>query len=46
MAGNNPTDDKKSNDDVKLTGTFISVMSLGVLMLISWIGIYALYLSR
>lgn len=29
-----------------LRGTFIAVMLLGVFIIVSWFGIYALYLSR
>lgn len=31
---------------VDLKGTFIAVMLLGVFILVSWFGIYALFLSR
>lgn len=31
---------------ISLKGTFIAVMLLGVFILISWFGLYALFLSR
>lgn len=31
---------------IRLTGTFIAVMLLGVFIVISWFGIYALFLSK
>lgn len=34
------------NEKPNLKGTFISVMLLGVLILISWFGAYALFISR
>lgn len=36
----------KSETPIHLKGTFIAVMLLGVFMVISWFGIYALFLSR
>ncbi|WP_342508745.1 cytochrome c oxidase subunit 2A [Sporosarcina sp. FSL K6-2383] len=32
--------------EVSLKGTFISVMLVGIFILISWFGLYALFLSR
>lgn len=37
---------EKQNADVKLTGTFISVMLLGIVMVVSWFGSYILFLTR
>jgi len=31
---------------INLKGTFISVMLLGVFILVTWFGLYALFLSR
>ncbi|MHA6258275.1 cytochrome c oxidase subunit 2A [Sporosarcina sp. CAU 1771] len=38
-----PTNNESS---ISLKGTFIAVMLLGVFILISWFGIYALFISR
>jgi len=38
--------EKGSEKEVSLKGTFISVMILGVFLLISWFGVWALYMSR
>jgi uncharacterized membrane protein YqhA len=32
--------------EVSLKGTFIAVMLVGVFILVSWFGLYALFLSR
>lgn len=32
--------------EVSLKGTFIAVMLVGIFILISWFGLYALFLSR
>lgn len=37
---------KLENEEVKLTGTFIAVMVLGVFMVVAWFGVYALFLIR
>ncbi|MFC5604139.1 cytochrome c oxidase subunit 2A [Sporosarcina koreensis] len=31
---------------INLKGTFISVMLLGIFILVTWFGLYALFLSR
>lgn len=36
----------KKKESMSLKGTFISVMLLGIFLIISWFGIYALFLSR
>ncbi len=40
------TQPKTSDSEEKLTGTFVSVMLLGAFMLVSWFGVYGLFLSR
>ncbi|GGB33110.1 cytochrome c oxidase subunit 2A [Virgibacillus dakarensis] len=35
---------QKKNPELK--GTFISVMLLGVFIIVSWAGVYALFMSR
>ncbi|MEK5039753.1 cytochrome c oxidase subunit 2A [Sporosarcina sp. FSL K6-3457] len=35
-----------SESEVSLKGTFIAVMLIGVFILVSWFGLYALFLSR
>lgn len=35
-----------SDGEEKLSGTFFSVMVIGVLILVSWFGVYGLFLSR
>lgn len=37
-------DEKKESHSLK--GTFISVMLLGIFLLVSWFGVYALFLVR
>lgn len=38
------SDEKQETNDLK--GTFISVMLLGGFIIITWIGVWALFLSR
>jgi hypothetical protein len=38
--------DTSEEASFNLKGTFIAVMLLGVFILVSWFGIYALFLSR
>lgn len=33
-------------DDAKLKGTFVLVLVLGALMVLSWAGIFSIYLNR
>ncbi|WP_318617936.1 cytochrome c oxidase subunit 2A [Sporosarcina sp. YIM B06819] len=35
-----------SDSEVSFKGTFIAVMLVGVFILVSWFGLYALFLSR
>lgn len=37
---------KSEESSIHFKGTFIAVMLLGVFILVSWFGIYALFLSR
>jgi len=37
---------KKNGEANSLKGTLISVLLLGIFILISWFGVYALFLSR
>lgn len=37
---------EKKKEATSLKGTFISVMLLGLFLIISWFGIYGLFLSR
>jgi hypothetical protein len=37
---------EKGSHSISLKGTFIAVMLLGIFMLVSWFGAYALFLSR
>ncbi len=37
---------KKSSEGKSLKGTLASVMIMGVLIIVSWLGVWALYLSR
>ena len=48
MKDQNPKQQNAKNKDstIHFKGTFIAVMLLGVFMLASWFGIYALFLSR
>lgn len=39
--GSRPTDDK---DELK--GTFVAVMMLGAFIIVSWVGVWALYIAR
>jgi len=36
----------QENNEVDLRGTFFSVMFLGVFIIVSWAGVWALYLYR
>lgn len=41
------TKNKKENvEDANLTGTFISVLGLGLFIVITWVSVYFLYLER
>ncbi|WP_186668956.1 cytochrome c oxidase subunit 2A [Sporosarcina sp. BP05] len=45
--GNSKQHQPNSNESThNLKGTFIAVMLLGVFILVSWFGFYALFLSR
>lgn len=37
---------KKTQNEISLKGAFASVMILGAFIIVSWFGIYALFLSR
>jgi hypothetical protein len=37
---------KQEEDSLSLRGTFASVMTLGILIVLCWAGIYLLYASR
>ncbi|MFD2209096.1 cytochrome c oxidase subunit 2A [Virgibacillus halophilus] len=37
---------KKADKELNLKGTFISVMFVGIFIIISWVGAFALFLSR
>lgn len=37
---------ESNHSGINLKGTFISVMLLGVFILVTWFGLYALFLSR
>jgi len=41
-----PSTDSSIDAEVSLKGTFIAVMLVGIFILISWFGLYALFLSR
>lgn len=36
----------KDSTEVNLKGTFVSVMILGAFLIVSWVGIYILFISR
>lgn len=36
----------KKRESISLKGTFISVMLLGIFLIISWFGVFGLFLSR
>lgn len=38
--------DTEEKEEVNLIGTLYSVSILGIIIIISWIGVWALYLSR
>lgn len=38
--------DKQHNDEFSLKGTFVSVMILGAILVISWIAVFMLFLDR
>jgi len=38
--------DTEQKEEVNLIGTLYSVSILGIIIIISWIGVWALYLSR
>lgn len=48
MKDKNPQQQHAKNNDstIHFKGTFIAVMLLGLFMVASWFGIYALFLSR
>ncbi|WP_203245892.1 cytochrome c oxidase subunit 2A [Sporosarcina beigongshangi] len=50
MGNKNPKQQQSNSTEmdaeVSLKGTFISVMLVGIFILISWFGLYALFLSR
>lgn len=46
MAKENKGQQASNETSISLKGTFIAVMLLGVFILVSWFGIYALFLSR
>ena len=41
-----PNGSEQNHNGINLKGTFISVMLLGVFILVTWFGLYALFLSR
>ena len=41
-----PSNSSGIDAEVSLKGTFIAVMLVGIFILISWFGLYALFLSR
>lgn len=40
------TENKKLEEKSSLKGTFVSVMILGALIIMSWFGVWILYISR
>ncbi len=48
MGKRNPLQQQPTHDESEgsLKGTFIAVMLVGVFILVSWFGLYALFLSR
>lgn len=38
--------DTEEKEEVNLIGTLYSVSILGIIIIISWVGVWALYLSR
>ncbi len=46
MKNKNPKQQKSNESTIHFKGTFIAVMLLGVFLVASWFGIYALFLSR
>jgi hypothetical protein len=40
------TSAKQSKPNSSLKGTFISVMVVGIFIIVSWIGVYALFITR
>lgn len=46
MKNKNPKQQKINESPIHFKGTFIAVMLLGVFLVASWFGIYALFLSR
>lgn len=39
-------ENKHDTQETSLKGTFVAVMGLGVFLIVSWIGVWALFLSR
>lgn len=40
------TEKRKLDEKSQLKGTFVSVMILGALIIVCWVGVWMLYLSR
>ncbi|MBB6452259.1 hypothetical protein HNQ94_000704 [Salirhabdus euzebyi] len=40
------TDKESSSHEPNLKGTFIAVMGIGVIIVVSWFGVWSLFLSR
>lgn len=41
-----PSPEPNTHEDENLKGTLVSVLILGVFMVVSWFGVYGLFLSR
>ena len=46
MKNKQPQQQENNESSIHFKGTFIAVMLLGVFLVVSWFGIYALFLSR
>lgn len=45
-AENNPKNKRKGLPETSLKGTFTSVLIIGLFMLLSWFGVFILFLER
>ncbi|HSJ37013.1 MAG TPA: cytochrome c oxidase subunit 2A [Planococcus sp. (in: firmicutes)] len=45
-AANKKGKDRPDSQETSLKGTFVSVLIIGVIMLVSWFGVFLLFLER